>query len=35
MLNDLGIKMTVRSEELSVYQFVLMADYIEDNYDKN
>ncbi len=35
MLNDLGIKITVRSEELSVYQFVLMADYIEDNYDKN
>lgn len=35
MLDDLVIKQNVRSEELSVEQFVLMADYIEDNYGKD
>lgn len=35
MLENLNIKPNVRSEELSVEQFVLMSDYIEDNYGKN
>ena len=34
MLNDLNIKENVRSEELSVKDFVLLSDYIEDNYDR-
>lgn len=33
MLEDLNIKQAVRAEELSIEDFVKMADYIEDNYD--
>lgn len=33
MLNDLGIKEAARAEELSIEDFVKMADYIEDYYD--
>ena len=30
MLNDLNIKQTVRSEELTLQDFVNMSDYIEE-----
>ena len=31
MLNNLGIKVTARSEELSITDFIKMSDYIEEN----